>query len=204
MIKTFDENYGFGNKLNPGIPASFSKKQVHGVNCVQVNNPSQHCGDADAFWTEVPGLVLSVVTADCVPIILARKDGKAVGAIHAGWRGTYANIGEAFFKGKDPAHWKAFLGPSIHACCYEVSEALMQDFKQKFSFIPPKLVEPKHRHLDLTAINIALLKQCGVSEIEVHPDCTYCTLDSASQPLYFSYRRGDREARQYSWIGIKE
>jgi YfiH family protein len=212
-------SFEFGTKSNP-IPLGEKNawiqnrprwKQVHGVNCVEVNTAQQECGEVDALWTRQENFPIAVVTADCVPLFLMRKDQTAVAAIHAGWRGTFARITEVFFKnlqkteGKkftDPAEWKALLGPCIRACCYEVSADLIEQFAQEFSPLARSKIEPTPRHLDLIALNRSSLESMGLSEIEVHPDCTFCKKDAQGNEQYFSYRRGDRGSRQYSMISL--
>lgn len=185
-------------------------RQVHGVGVAGVSGPAQECGEVDALWTDQPGQPIGVVTADCVPILLWRQDLQAVGAIHAGWRGTLARIPEAFFKAlpprySEPSEWSAILGPSIRACCYEVSPELIRQFGVEFPTISPGTLEPAHRKLDLIAVNKSMLLQAGIQQVEVHPDCTYCTRrtgEKSFDPLYSSYRRGDRDSRQISIISL--
>jgi YfiH family protein len=185
-------------------------KQVHGTGLAKVVMPGQECGEVDALWTETPGQPIGVVTADCVPILLWRTDGSAVAALHAGWRGTYARIPEVFFSRvpsslSRPNAWNAVLGPSIRACCYEVSSDLIQQFAGAFPALPMSLLEPSPRKLDLIAVNKSVLESLGVRSVEVHPDCTYCRQDNEKKPfspLYFSFRRGDRDSRQISIISL--
>lgn len=117
-------------------------KQVHG-NLVRVLKRGETSGadaaakpDGDAVVSNVPGLVLAVLVADCVPILLADRTGGAAGAIHAGWRGTCARIGPAAVEtvcrqfGSDPSDLVAAIGPSIGPDDYEVGEALIEAFRQ--------------------------------------------------------------------------
>lgn len=91
--------HGFGSKLAllPGhlLPYSATlpeKKQVHGTRIVDVLQPAQACGEADGFYTRQPGILLSVLTADCLPVLFSRSDGGAIAAVHAGWRGLLDGI----------------------------------------------------------------------------------------------------------------
>ncbi|MBS1957923.1 MAG: polyphenol oxidase family protein [Bdellovibrionales bacterium] len=172
---------------------------------MEIASPGQACGDADGFWTRLPDMKVNVVTADCVPILLYRTDGKAVAALHAGWRGTYARISERFFQSlpeewSHPGDWHAMLGPSIKADCYEVSEELILRFKAEFPDLDPHVIEPTYRRLDVTAVNEHQLRKLGVASTEIHPDCSRCTQTAAGEFKYCSYRRGDRHSRQFSWI----
>lgn len=92
--------------------------------------------DADAIVSNAPGCVLAVQVADCVPLLLADPRTGAVGAVHAGWRGTAARIGPAAVEaltreyGTQPADLIAAVGPSIGACCYEVGLELPDAFRR--------------------------------------------------------------------------
>ncbi len=94
----------------------------------------------DGLITNVPGVVLTVRTADCIPVLIVDPVERAVGAFHAGWRGTLARIVEKGVGemrktfGSDPANLKAAIGPGIHACCYEVSEDLKEKFAAQFAY----------------------------------------------------------------------
>jgi len=91
--------YGFGTDaelvprtLLAGWDRRPIKKQVHGTRAVEIVEARQHVGEADAFHTSVPGLPVSVITADCVPLLLSRRDGSHIAAVHAGWRGLANGI----------------------------------------------------------------------------------------------------------------
>lgn len=90
--------------------------------------------------TSTPGLALTVVTADCLPVLLADPRRRVVAAVHAGWRGTLRRIVEKTVGvmrqrfGVDPAHVIAAFGPSIQVCCYEVGEEVMEEFRSQFTY----------------------------------------------------------------------
>lgn len=113
-------------------------RQVHGaaVHVVRPDTLDAPIPDADAAITATPGLAVTVVAADCVPILLADPSSGAVAAIHAGWRGTCARVAGATVAaltrefGVDPARLVAAIGPSIGACCYEVGEELLRAFDE--------------------------------------------------------------------------
>ena len=175
------------------------KRQVHGTRVVPIEMPEQAVGDADGFHTSVAGLPVSVITADCVPLLLARRDASQVAAIHAGWRGLYDGIvPAALAEMGEGAPIAAAVGPTICAECYEVSEELANGFARKFG---PAAV-PSFRHLDLRAIAEQQLRAAGVEEIEHVGGCTCCTRDTAGAPIYRSYRRGDRGSQMHSGLYI--
>jgi polyphenol oxidase len=207
--------HSFGTRLEPlsevfqSTPMKLPTwKQVHGVAIKEVNQPGENAGEVDALYTQCPGLPVSVVTADCVPILLAKQDGSQVAAVHAGWRGTDGRILKELVQrlceaGESLHHWVAAIGPHIRPCCYEVSEDLMQLFHKKFDLLTkPELIEPQKRKLSLSAIHLAELQSSGVREIEEIPFCTHCQKNTEQTPSFFSYRRDKTSFRQYSTVEI--
>lgn len=108
-------------------------KQVHGAAVAHVGAHEAGMGafdhastipGTDGLWTEVPGVPLAVLTADCVPVLLADTDRRRIAVLHAGWRGLIEGILGAGAKelGGEPESLQAFIGPSIGPCCYEVGE----------------------------------------------------------------------------------
>jgi YfiH family protein len=94
----------------------------------------------DGLITNTPGLLLAILTADCLPIILVDKKNRAVGVFHAGWRGTVKRIVEKGvgemqrYFGSDPRNMIAAIGPGVQACCYQVGEEVRQKFEAQFSY----------------------------------------------------------------------
>lgn len=182
--------------------------QVHGITIAEVMVPAQVCGQVDGLWTRKLNQPIAVVTADCVPVFLVRRDHQAIAALHAGWRGVEQKIVSHFFETlprdlADSKDWVALLGPSIRACCYEVSEELIEQFKLRFPDLDQSKISPVFRRLDLIAVLTHELETLGVELKSVSPDCSFCTLSEANSPRYFSYRRGDRKSRQYSMITLQ-
>ena len=172
--------HGFGSSSEP-VPSTFVKQweenrarwsQVHKTDCRELHGPAQVCGEADAFYSFVPGIPVAVMHADCTPILLARRAGGAVAAVHAGWRGTRLHILQSLWrelgaKGERPSEWVASVGPTIGPCCYEVSEEIAEDFEREFAVLGKRLAVPQHRRLDLPAINAAELRAIGLAEVEL-------------------------------------
>jgi YfiH family protein len=178
-------------------------RQVHQVACAEVKGSGQECGEVDALWSSHPAIPIAVVTADCVPILLAHRNGRAVAAVHAGWRGTRAHILSALWselaaQGEKPHDWVAAIGPAIGPCCYQVSEELAADFATEFANLGPGVAVPRTRILDLPAINAAELRQIGLAEVDLIRTCTRCSKD----PVFHSYRREGGGTRQWSAIQI--
>jgi YfiH family protein len=182
-------------------------KQVHGTAIARASKAGEACGEVDALWTSGPGGWVGSVTADCVPVLMAARDGSAVAAIHAGWRGTLARIIEHAWQelsgqGFDPRGWVAAIGPSIRSCCFEVGEDVQQKFVSEFAEFSKASLNPRHRHLDLQWLNAQVLLRIGVAEVDILPFCTRCAKDESGQPLFHSFRREGGGTRQISVIGI--
>lgn len=143
---------------------------------------------ADALLTDCAGVVLTILTADCVPILLADSRRRVVGAVHAGWRGTAAGIVAktvaAMREGYDcdPRDIYAAIGPSIGGCCYEVGEEVAAAFTEAEGALSQK---EERRHLDLKEANRLQLLASGLAaeRIECSPICTAC-----ERERFFSYR----------------
>jgi YfiH family protein len=177
-----------------------SWKQVHGTGFCEVTSALQKCGEVDSLLTVAAGIPVAVVTADCVPVLFAKKDGSAVAAIHAGWRGTLAGITSRVWErfqsaGEKPADWVVAIGPAIGPCCYEVSEELVAQFTAAKP-LSPSLIAPSFRRLDLAAIHQAELTAMGFGAVDLMRICTSCT------PGFHSFRRDKNSERQYSGLVI--
>jgi YfiH family protein len=177
-------------------------KQVHGVTSLTVRADGgaarEICaGEGDALATDRSGEALVVQTADCVPILLSGT--RAVGAAHAGWRGSAKNVAAAAVSnlralGEEPAALHAWIGPSIGACCYEVGGEVAAQFAGEFV----RAGCGGGYSLDLRAVNAAQLSAAGVPHdaIAVHPGCTKCGGET-----YASWRRdGTRAGRMIALI----
>lgn len=163
---------------------------------------------ADGLITRARRVALAIRTADCAPILIASRaptSPPAVAALHAGWRGTLGQIaGRAVRLFSDlfhiaPAHLTAALGPCIGPCCYEVSQALAQDFEACFGADCIARVRGQP-HLDLQLANRQALLRAGVppAAIYVSRHCTACEAG-----LFFSHRRDQgRTGRHLSLIAL--
>jgi len=144
-----------------------------------------HC---DGLWTDEPGRAMLLITADCVPVALARRAGApAVAVLHVGWRGLLAGIvGEGVRAlGEGPS--AAVLGPAIGPCCYEVGEEVAAPFREAFG---ADVV--RDGKLDLWTCVERALRAAGCTEVSRVGACTSCNGDR-----FFSHRRdGGRTGRQ--------
>jgi YfiH family protein len=137
-----------------------------------------HC---DGLWSEVPGQAMLLLTADCLPIAVARTDhGRAgLAILHAGWRGLLAGIVAAGVRALGGGSLAAVIGPSIGPCCYEVGEDVAAPFRETFG--PEVAAEGM---LDLWTAAERALRAAGCSEVDRFDVCTSCNPD-----LFFSHRR---------------
>lgn len=198
--------HGFGtaSQLVPGpLHAAWAlrpdKRQVHGTRAVDIVAAQQSVGEADAFHTALAGVPVSVITADCVPLLLARRDGGRVAAIHAGWRGLQDGIvPHTLAQLEAGPDWVAAVGPTICAACYEVGAELADSFEAQFG----AAVVPAYRHLDLRAVAALQLAAAGIATIDHVGGCTCCARAADGSYQYRSYRRGDRNSQQHAGILI--
>ena len=162
-----------------------------------VNAEGRATQDADGLLTAIPGILLGIQTADCVPVLVADTRQRVVAAFHAGWRGTAARIVEngigqmgAEF-GSRPEDIVAAIGPSIGACCYTVGAEVQDAFTTAFDYgesLFTKVAESAP-HLDLWEANRRQLLAAGLlaTNIVVIAECTGCTGLPAAR-RYFSHR----------------
>jgi len=121
-------------------PQLVTLKQLHSDLIHRADGPPKAALQGDGLITDVPGLLLSIQTADCLPIFLVDPKHRAVGALHAGWRGTLARIAEkgaglmGQHFGSRARDLVAAIGPGIHACCYEVGREVRERFESQFAY----------------------------------------------------------------------
>ncbi|MCH9687777.1 MAG: peptidoglycan editing factor PgeF [Deltaproteobacteria bacterium] len=177
-------------------------RQVHGAAVLGANEVGPGA-EADGLWCsrEQAPRVVGVLTADCVPVLLADREGRAVAAIHSGWRGTVAGVVPAAVaalgcQGIEPAQLVAAIGPCIEQAAFEVGDEVAAQFDAAF-VERERWAKP---HVDLVGVIAAQLQREGVptSSVERVGGCTH------SRPeRYFSYRRdGAGIGQMMSFIGL--
>lgn len=153
---------------------------------------------ADAAITTRSDTVLAVLTADCLPVVLASSDGSALGIAHAGWRGLAAGVLEKTLEGLrgktgDAVEWYAWVGPAISQAHFEVGADVLDAFTRQdpacAGYFQPKGEKGKWL-ADLPAIARHRLQRAGLSKIGLSGECTYSRPD-----LYYSYRRASTTGR---------
>jgi YfiH family protein len=137
-----------------------------------------HC---DGLWSDQPGRAMLLLTADCLPIAVARSGGTrpAVEILHAGWRGLLAGIVAAGVRALGPGRLAAAIGPSIGPCCYDVGEEVASPFREAFGDDVAR-----NGTLDLWTAAERALRAAGVEHVERFDLCTACNGER-----FFSHRR---------------
>jgi len=160
--------------------------------------------DGDYLLTNIPGVAMGVLTADCLPIAIADVTHKAVGMVHAGWRGSVGGIVRVAIDhmqklyGTQAHDIKIYCGPCAHACCYQVDHIFI---KKLPGWAKPALVlRDQKSYFDLLACNILLLNSLGVNNKQIDTSLSKCTICTHE---FCSYRRNPgAHARQMSIIWV--
>ncbi|WP_425043432.1 peptidoglycan editing factor PgeF [Primorskyibacter sp. S87] len=165
--------------------------QVHSADVVTVVEPSAEKPRADALVTATPGIVLSVLTADCQPVLFADLQAGVIGAAHAGWRGALDGVLEATVDamvaiGARRENIAAVIGPSISQRAYEVGPEFLDDFlmqdMENIRFFANG--QGDRMHFDLPSYGLHRLREAGVRSADWIRHCTYSDADR-----FYSYRR---------------
>jgi len=169
-------------------------RQVHGDTVLRVPHAASPWPEADAMWTDRPGVLLGIAAADCVPVLLADPGG-LIGAAHAGWEGTTRRVAQALVRelvgaGADVTAIVAAIGPSIGPCCYTVDEARASVISERLGPDAADALRPGKDGLtfDLWAANAAQLADAGVRAVELSGLCTRC----GGADLWSYRSRGER------------
>ena len=190
----------FFDFLGIGLDRIAVPKQVHGDMVRRADTPGSYA-ECDALVTNVPGVYPCVTVADCVPLFLLDSEKKAVGAVHAGWKGSAAGVTRKAVEmmtreySSQPEGLLAFIGPCAGACCYVVGEDVVKKFDQRFV-----QRDGGRFYLDLKAVNLHQLLESGLmpSNVELSPHCTISESD-----LFHSHRRDrERSGRMMGVIGL--
>lgn len=153
--------------------------QVHSAQVLRAA-PRMRGEHADGLWTEEPGLPILAMSADCLPIVLARAGRPGIAVLHAGWRGLLAGIVAAGTEALGGGEIAAAVGPAIGPCCYEVGEEVAKPFRARFG---DDVVE--QGRLDLWTSAERALHAAGIERVDRFDRCTAC------EPKYFFSHRRD-------------
>lgn len=188
----------FLNSIGLGLDDLVAGKQMHGTNIAVIEKNLRGSGsrsyenaipETDSLIAREPGIILSVFTADCVPIFIFDPETPAVGIVHAGWRGTINLIAGLTLKKMmaefktDPGKCLVAIGPAIGEDCFEVAP----DLADKFIAVHPEIViKNLDRYVvDLSALNSIILQETGVNPANIF-DSGICTVCQSKE--FYSYR----------------
>ncbi len=192
----------------------YTASQVHGCHVLPVNR-GMPIGElekqpADSLVTADRGILLGIMTADCLPVLLIDRKLRAVAAVHAGWRGIMARIVPRTVAAMKKLHGIAavdllvVLGPCIGRCCYQVGEELVREFAAQPPFAADSTWYEQASgdyHLDLVQLQALQLREAGVppAALAVASRCTAC------ENFFFSYRREHGiTGRQIALVGLTD
>ncbi|MFK8010707.1 MAG: peptidoglycan editing factor PgeF [Marinicellaceae bacterium] len=157
---------------------------------------------ADACFTRAPKVICSVLSADCLPVLIADKYATVVAAVHCGWKGLYSDILKKTIQKIEVnnSDLQCWLGPCISYKPYRVDEDFRNKFVKKQAQFAHCFYRDKKRnwHADLKKIAVTQLESLGVKEIAQSP---YCSHDNKN--LFFSYRRDQETGRMASIIWLE-
>jgi polyphenol oxidase len=177
--------------------------QQHGTNVLDLDRANDPPAGADASFTRRPGRVCAILTADCMPVLLASDSRDGVAAAHAGWRGLAAGVIEATVQALalPPQSLLAWLGPGIGPAHFEIGA----DVREELLRADPQADAAFERNArgrymaDLAALARRRLERLGIARIYGGDACTY-----AAPEEYFSYRRDGRTGRQATLIWLEK
>jgi YfiH family protein len=185
-------------------------KQVHSTSVVAITSPPDPAErqEADAMVSNLPGIILGILTADCAPVLLADAKAGVIGAFHAGWKGAiggiaYGTVMGMVALGADPARIVAAIGPTISLANYEVGPEFAADLLAKHRDAGNRISKPNggREHFDLPGFVFDQLHGAGVGLVTDLGLCTY-----AEPKRFFSHRyathHGTTTGRQMALIGL--
>jgi YfiH family protein len=190
-------------KIGTGWPPRWLR-QVHGVDVVRFRE-ADSVGEpvADAAVTNVPGMPLAILTADCLPVLFAADDGSEIGAAHAGWPGLSAGVLEATLSHlrTHPSRLLAWIGPGAGPARYEIGENVYAAFvgpdSEAAKFFAP--TRPGHWLADLPGLARHRLVKAGLHRVFGGTECTI-----SDPERWYSYRRDGQTGRMATLIWIKK
>ncbi len=179
-----------------GMPVQWLD-QVHGTDIIEAK--PETTPEADGAWTDQRGVVLAILTADCLPVVLADAAGTALAAVHGGWRGLVGGVLEAAVASLPSTPTHAWLGPAIGPDHYEVGPDVLdgvRDLGYPEEGLIAAALEPGKGYLDLFTLAERKLRELGVASI--HGE-RWSTWDTAR---FYSYRREGQTGRMatLAWL----
>jgi len=210
LLQAWGIAHGFGVRGAPEPERIVRPRQVHGIDVAHAEPKGDAPGEADAIVSCVPGLCVAIVTADCVPILLADESVHVVAAVHAGWRGLARGViprAVAALRRELAARApvRAVVGPCIGPCCYEIDQPVVAAMEPRFGNELGGALRTRgggHALLDLAALARADLVREGLSAEAIGGFPAACT--RCDPERFHSYRRdGARAGRLLHWIAAR-
>lgn len=198
--------HGFGTRISGDWITErphCTLKQVHSAKVVTADGGHGCLGEGDAMVSNTPGALLTIRTADCLPLLLADPENRAIGAVHAGWRGAVDGVvlaavqamGQKFGTRPDKLH--AAVGPGIGACCFAVGPEVACRFRAWF---PERDDLDGATTVDLEECVTRQLLSTGIVFERIYR-ASLCT--SCHPGEFHSWRRNRQPARMHTAIGIR-
>jgi len=199
--RRIDNIFNFFNNNGISYKKIVIPEQIHSTN-VSVFNSSlvdniEKISETDGVITKDVNSVLTVITADCSPIMFVEKQYGIIGVSHQGWRGSVKRLGQKMIKkiiemGGKKEEILVAIGPSIGECCYDIDDDRYYQFVEEFDGYSEKIFHRRQGklHLNLSLLNYLQLKEIGIPEknIDHFPFCTRC-----DKKRFFSFRRDKKE-----------
>ena len=199
--RRIDNIFNFFNNNGISYKKIVIPEQIHSTN-VSVFNSSlvdniEKISETDGVITKDVNSVLTVITADCSPIMFVEKQYGIIGISHQGWRGSVKRLGQKMIKkiiemGGKKEEILVAIGPSIGECCYDIDDDRYYQFVEEFDGYSEKIFHRRQGklHLNLSLLNYLQLKEIGIPEknIDHFPFCTRC-----DKKRFFSFRRDKKE-----------
>lgn len=195
-----------------GIESLIFLKQIH-KNTGYVVTQEAHASlnrpflaQGDYLLTDMPGVAIGIMTADCLPIIIHDTRTNAIAAIHAGWRGSVEHIAQRAFKRMQEAYGtrgvdvRVFFGPSAQPCCYEVGESVTAHCEIDLLLSDCLVAHNESMYLNIARYNMLQLMDIGVPKLAFHLNYNTCTI---CDKRLCSYRRdGKSPYRQMTVVAL--
>lgn len=209
LLERMGVAHGFGTRDSVAPAGTLRPIQVHGADVVHVDKQLRTLAtEADAIVCDRPAGSVAIVTADCIPILACSASGRAVAAIHAGWRGLAKGVVEAGIEAlrgiaATGEQVVAVIGPHIGSCCYEVDapvlEAMAQRFGAEVVSRASRASSPGHAHLSLAQLAALSLQRAGVGP-ELQGGLAQCCTGCGAEQFYSFRRQGESAGRMVHFI----
>ncbi len=212
--RNFDNLFHFfdGNKIS--YKKIIVPEQIHSTNIEIFENDSSKnllvkVPDTDGLITKKEEMILTVLTADCLPAIFVDEKEKMIGISHQGWRGSIKRMVQKMIDkmieiGAEKENIKVIFGPAIGDCCYNIDDDRYFQFLEEFDGYSDKIFQFKkgQRFLNLTKLNYLLLLEKGIKKenIDFFPFCTKCDKEN-----FFSFRRekNNLQGEMFNFISLR-